>query len=158
MAQEVFGELREFLAEGIKAIHQAGGDFADDGLVHEFELALGGELQGQKAVEVFLPSFDSLKELLDSFLLILLLKLVDFGHNWAHALEFALVLRANDFLQGPLNHEISGGVFAKARRNTRGRPEKQGRYRRKTGKPRAAIRFEFGQIWKGMPLRATDSV
>ena len=43
-------------------------------------------------------------------LLIALLKLVNFRHEGLHSFEFALILRTNDFLESPLNHEIVGVI------------------------------------------------
>ena len=53
---------------------------------------------------MFLPAENFLLELVCGFALVGFLKLVDFGDDGLHPLEFALVLIANDFLQGPFDH------------------------------------------------------
>ena len=55
---------------------------------------------------MLLPSFDTGHELLFGFLLEAFLQLIDSVDNGLHALELALVLRSDDFLESPLDHEI----------------------------------------------------
>ena len=78
--------------------------------VHLLDLTLGGSLQGQIAVEVFLPARDLLQYGIAGLLLKGIFDLVDFGHHRPHALHYALMFRSDDLLEDPLDHEGRGAI------------------------------------------------
>lgn len=59
-------------------------------------------------MEVGLPGFDLLQEVLDRAPLEGLFGFVDFGDDWSQALDFALIFRSDDFLESPLEHKRVG--------------------------------------------------
>ncbi|MFT6181591.1 MAG: hypothetical protein ACJAQT_000841 [Akkermansiaceae bacterium] len=102
-------------------------DFGDGLFFHQLKLALGGELKWEISVEVLLPDSNAGKKLLFRLLLIGFLQLIDLRNEGLHPFEFALVFRANDFLESPLDHEnFARGVLQRGRSNIPDLREKQG--------------------------------
>ena len=78
---------------------------------------------------MLLPSFDLFKNRLSGLALEGFLDAVYSSNHRAHALEFALMLRSDDFLEDPLDHEaeeLRGQGFLSSRVNTRWDGQEQG--------------------------------